>query len=78
MALKIGAWIELEAHASAVVDNIFDREMAVSRLEMIRQAIGRAAEIVAFVLESGPEIPFAFDQETMVVAEIVVERTTFA
>ena len=45
---------------------------------MIRQAVVRAVEVVAFVFDTEPKIPFAGNQKPMVIAEIVVERIAIA
>ena len=71
---EINAWIELEARASMVFDHVFKREMPIQGLEMIGKAVIGPAKIVTLVLETGAEIPFAGDEKTMVVAEIVVKR----
>src|SRR5437764_13807936 len=71
---KIHARVQLDARASMIVDNVFERKMSIGRLQVIRQAVFGTAEIEAFVLDTGPEIPFAGDEKAMVVAEIVVER----
>src|SRR5438552_5119958 len=72
--LKIDARVQLDARAGMIVDYVFEREMSIGRLQMIRQAVFGAAEIEALVLDTGPEIPFAGDEKAMVIAEIVVER----
>src|SRR5438270_6356361 len=71
---KIHARVQLDARAGMIVDNIFEGEMSIGRLQMIRQAVFGAPEIEALVLDTGPEIPFAGNEKAMGVGEIVVER----
>ena len=55
-----------------VLHHIFNRQMAVEGLKMTGQPIIGSAKIVALVLKPGAEIPLAGNEETMVVAEIVI------
>ena len=52
--------------------------MSIGCLQVIRQAIVGAVEIVAFVLDTEPQVPFTRNMKTMVVAEIVIQRITIA
>src|ERR1700730_6537679 len=71
--LKIHAGVELDSRARVVVHNVFINQVRINRLKMIRQTIVRAAEIETFVFSAQSQIPFAGNQKTVVVAEVIVE-----
>src|SRR6185503_20821592 len=74
MTLEIKPGIDLEQHAREIVHHVFDRQMRVAGLEMIGQAVVRAAKIVPFVFDPGPEIPKIIDMEAMIETEVGVDR----
>src|SRR5213076_2817799 len=53
-------------------------EESVNGLEMVRQAVVRAAEIEPLVLDACPEIPIAFNEEAMGITKVIVERIPVA
>jgi len=57
---------------------VFEGDVTIGCLQMIRQTVVRAVEIVAFVFNAEAKIPFSGNQKAMVIAEIVVERIAVA
>src|SRR5262249_24256363 len=59
--LKVHARINLRTYAGKILHNILHSQVAVCCLQMVRQTIVGAAEIVAFVFDAGAQVPFASD-----------------
>ena len=78
MVLEVKAGIKLDSGASVILYHIFKREMAIRCLKMTGQTVIASAKIETFVFETEAEVPFASDEEPMVVSEIVIKRITVA
>src|SRR5438552_15842743 len=57
--LKIHARGQLDARAGMIVDYVFECEMSIGRLQMIRQAVYGDADIEPLVLNTDPQLPLA-------------------
>ena len=70
--LKVDPRIKFDSYARKILHHVFEGDVTISCLQMIRQTVVRAVEIVAFVFNAEAKIPFSGNQKAMVIAEIVI------
>ena len=78
MVLKVDSRIKFNSYARKILHHVLEGDVTVGCLQMVRQTVVRAVEIVAFVFNAEAKIPFSGNQKAMVIAEIVVERIAVA
>ena len=76
--MEVNAGIDLDADACEVLHIVLQSQVPIGRLQVIRQAVVTAAEIIAFIFDTGAKVPFAGDQKAVVVREIIVQRIAVA
>jgi hypothetical protein len=56
-----------------VLYDVLQSQVPIGRLQVIRQAVVCAVEIIAFIFDARAEVPFSRDQKPMVVRKVIVE-----
>ena len=74
VVLKVEPRIKFNSYARKILHHVFVGDVSIGCLQMIRQTVVCAVEIVAFVFNAEAKIPFSGNQKAMVIAEIVIER----
>ena len=72
--MEVHSRIGLDADSGGVLHVVLQSQVSIERLQVIRQAVVRAAEIIAFVFDAGSKVPVSLDPKPMVVTKIVINR----